>query len=133
MVVRVVIVAIAATLFGAIVGALAATNNVPASNAGQAPLSFSVQDLAPPQCAGMGLTALVLGTGATINGTAANELILGTSGSERINGNGGRDCMVGGNSGPTRDRFFGGAGGDVCIGDGTNTDSYNSCATIVNR
>lgn len=130
---RVVIVAIAATLFGAIVGALAATNNVPASNAGQATLSLSVQDLAPPQCAGMGLTNLVLGSGGTINGTAANDLILGTSGSERINGNGGRDCMVGGSSGPTRDRFFGGAGGDVCIGDGTGSDSYNSCATIVNR
>ena len=114
-------------------GVLTAANSVPSSNAGESTAALSAQDLAPSQCAGMGLTNIVTGTGGTVTGTAANDLILGTTGSETIRGGGGNDCMIGGSRGATRDTFQGGAGGDVCIGDGTRRDSYTSCATIVNR
>jgi len=132
MVVRLVAVAAAATLFGGIIGALTASTTVPTSNAGETVHSLSVNEIAPAACSGIALQDIIIGSG-NIQGTANNDLILGSSGSDTLNGNGGNDCMVGGNHGTTKDNFKGGAGNDVCIGDGANRDAYNSCATIVNR
>jgi Ca2+-binding RTX toxin-like protein len=129
---RVVAVAATATLVGGIFGAFTASVNVPASAVAQATHALTINEIAPSQCAGITLTNIVIGSG-TVNGTAANDLIIGSSGSDTLKGNGGADCMVGGSHGGTRDTFQGGPANDVCIGDGTRTDSYTSCKTIVNR
>jgi Ca2+-binding RTX toxin-like protein len=132
MTLRLVAVAATATLVGGIFGAFTASVNVPASAIAQSTHALSVNEIAPPQCAGIVLADIIIGSG-TINGTRANDLIIGSSGSDTLKGNGGSDCMIGGSHGATRDTFQGGPANDICIGDGTNTDSYTSCKTIVNR
>jgi Ca2+-binding RTX toxin-like protein len=113
----------AGVLLLALVGfAFSAANTVPASHAGQSALSIGAQDLAPPQCAGMGLTTVVT-NGA---GTAGNDLVLGTAVGETLNGNNGNDCLVGGGG---DDFLKGGAGTDVCIGGGGANEKFNQCET----
>ena len=102
--------------------AFSAANTVPASHAGQSARSIGAQDIAPPQCAGMGLTTVVT-NGA---GTAGRDLVLGTAVGETLNGNNGNDCLVGGGG---NDTLRGGAGTDVCIGGGGTNERFNSCET----
>jgi Ca2+-binding RTX toxin-like protein len=102
--------------------AFTAANTVPASHAGQSARSIGAQDIAPPQCAAMALTAVVT-NGA---GTAGNDLVLGTAVGETLNGNNGNDCLVGGGG---DDTLKGGAGTDVCIGGGGANEKFNQCET----
>jgi Ca2+-binding RTX toxin-like protein len=119
---------IAAFVLGSIavvMAAATATNNVPTSNADQLSQGTGANELKPAACAGITLTTIVTGDGATVNGTAGNDLILGGPSNNRLNGNGGTDCMLGGAG---NDNLRGGAGNDICIG-GPGTDTFNSCAT----
>jgi Ca2+-binding RTX toxin-like protein len=102
--------------------AFSASNTVPASHAGQSARPIGAQDIAPPQCAGMGLTTVVT-NGA---GSAGNDLVLGTAASDTLNGNNGNDCLVGGGG---DDFLKGGAGTDVCIGGGGANEKFNQCET----
>jgi Ca2+-binding RTX toxin-like protein len=102
--------------------AFSASNAVPASHAGQSARPIGAQDIAPPQCAGMGLTTVVT-NGA---GTAGNDLVLGTAVGETLNGNNGNDCLVGGGG---DDFLKGGSGTDVCIGGGGANEKFNQCET----
>jgi Ca2+-binding RTX toxin-like protein len=115
-------IAAGAVLLALLAFAFSASNTVPASYAGQSARSIGAQDLAPPQCAGMGLTTVVT-NGA---GTAGNDLVLGTAVGETLNGNNGNDCLVGGGG---DDFLKGGAGTDVCIGGGGATEKFNQCET----
>jgi Ca2+-binding RTX toxin-like protein len=93
-----------------VVGASAAANTVPPTNAGQSDTAAALAQLAPPECAGMGLTRLQVGPG---GGGGGNALILGDDGGGTLSGGGGDDCIVG-----ASDNFVlnGQGGNDVLIG-----------------
>jgi len=125
-----------------VVHAFTAANTVPQSRADSNTLGLGVNDLRPPECAGLILTNLVdVGAGET--GTAANDLILGTPGDDTvIRGGAGDDCILGGSGDERRWFFFfqipglfgddgddvliGGPGLDVCFG-GAGNDQYYQC------
>ena len=102
--------------------AYTANNIVPATNAGQSSIAISADTLKPPECAGITLTNLVVGT----IGTAANDLILGTAAGDIMSGGAGNDCMLGGGG---NDIMDGSTGTDVCIG-GPGADTLN-CETNI--
>ena len=119
---HVVAMAAGAVLLALLAFAFSASNTVPSSNVGQSARSIGAQNIAPPQCAGMGLTAVIT-SGA---GGAGNDLVLGTAAGETLDGNGGNDCIVGGGG---DDLLRGGAGTDVCIGGGGAHERFNQCET----
>ena len=124
-------------------GASAATNTVPPTLLGQSDTGVLIGQLAPAECAGMGLTVIRVGSGGSGGG---NALVLGTSASETLTGGGGDDCIIAGSgsdtlngqggddvliSGPGFIDFLNGGGGDdTCYGAGfLNVPS--SCETYV--
>jgi len=114
-------------LFGCVlalvtVSALAATNSVPATKAGQRTSAIGVNNLKPPQCAALNLTAIRVGN----DGTAANELVLGSAAGQTIRGRGGSDCILGGGG---NDTVRGDQQTDVCLGGPGNDTFHNSCET----
>jgi Ca2+-binding RTX toxin-like protein len=108
-----------------LISALAATNAVPASKAGQTASVISVDSKKPrPSCNGITVTTLVLGA----NGTSGGDLLLGTAAANTMAGNGGSDCIHGGGG---NDLMAGGTGTDVCIG-GPGTDTFQpNCETQI--
>ncbi len=128
-----------------ILTAYTAANTVPLTRVDGSRLGVDPNDLAPPECAGMGLTNIVI-IGAGETGTPANDLILGTDKNDpEIRGGAGDDCILGG-KGHERQRIdnswgpglFGEEGNDVLIGGpgnndhcdgGSGTDVYYSCET----
>lgn len=116
--------------------ALAAANTVPVSGASEENAAVTVEQLAPPECAGITLQNLVIGS-TRVRGSGANDLILGSAGNDDLTGRNGSDCLVGGAGndtlsggqrddvligGPGNDSLDGGAGTDTCYGgSGTNT------------
>jgi len=107
-----------------LVAAMAAANTVPTSKAFTTTKAITVNDLKPPECAGITLTAIVTGSG-TFSGTAAAELILGGPRADNINGGSGNDCILGGAG---NDTINGQGGTDICLG-GPGTDSV-TCETV---
>lgn len=124
-------------------GASAAANTVPPTNAGQVDQALLVSQLAPPECAGMSLTVLRIGGGGSGGG---NALVLGTAGNDTLTGGGGDDCIVAGEgsdslsgqggddvliSGPGFIDFLNGGGGnDTCYGRGF-LNLRSSCETYI--
>ncbi len=104
--------------------AMAASNTVPTSKLDDIVRSITPNDLKPPECAGISLTAKISSNG-NITGTGAAELIVGGPAAQTINGQGGDDCILGGGG---NDTINGGSGADVCLG-GPGTDTFSSCAT----
>jgi Ca2+-binding RTX toxin-like protein len=100
---------------------LTAANVVPSTNVGRTQQGISAQNLAPPECAGMGLTTVV--TNGT--GTNGNDLVLGDGAANTLSGGRGDDCLVGGAG---NDTLRGQNDVDVCIG-GAGTDTYQQCET----
>jgi Ca2+-binding RTX toxin-like protein len=119
---HVVAVAAGASLVALLVFAFGAANTVPTSHAGRSQQGIAVQDIAPPQCAGMALTTLVTNG----NGGTGNDLVLGTTAADTLSGNNGDDCVVGGGG---DDFLKGGSGTDVCIGGGGANEKFNQCET----
>lgn len=113
---------VAALCAVAVVG-MTATSTVAGSRAGSSTVPASASQLAPLECAGLVLSAIVTGAGA-IDGSGGSELILGSADADRIRGRGGDDCIVGGGG---NDDLNGNGGSDVCIG-GPGTDTFASCA-----
>ena len=107
-----VILLLALFLSGAV--AFTASNSVESSRIGQTLIGQNGNDVKPGDCAGITLTAVVSGT-LLVNGTAANELVLGSVGLDTLDGKAGDDCIMGGALGDT---LVGGLGNDVCIGGG---------------
>lgn len=131
---------------------LTATNNI-ASNAdaGMTQQGISLDDKTPPQCAGLGLTDILVVTSSGLfspfTGTEANELILGTASRDHIDGGGGDDCILGGGGdddgfcffffcfgglkgGAGNDVILGGPGTDACMGQDGN-DTFYDCETEI--
>lgn len=120
---RIVMLCLTLGISAAVLGTFTAANNVAPSNVGQTGAPIDANALKPPQCAGINLTNVVVGT----NGTAANDLILGPQAASTLNGNksGGVDCVVGGAGGDTI-WGNGGTNGDVCIGNG-GSNKFKQC------
>ncbi len=140
--------AIAAASLGLLVavsayGASAATNTVPPTRAGLDDEALLISQLAPEECAGMGLTRIQIGNSGSGGG---NALILGTSGNDTLTGGGGDDCIIAGSgsdvlngqggddvliSGPGFIDFLNGGGGtDTCYGYGF-LNLPNSCENYI--
>ena len=115
---------LAALVVASVISALSAANVVPGTKADQQSFSIGPNELKPPECAGLTLTATVTGSG-TFNGGAASELVLGSALADTIRAGGGNDCIVGGGG---NDTIRGEAGTDACIG-GPGTDSFFTCET----
>lgn len=107
--------------------ASATANLVVPSRLSRSNMNIIVNDLRPPECAGLNLTSLVTGSG-TIDGTSSNDLILGSGGADTLSGGGGSDCLVGGGGNDTINGS--GSKGDVCIG-GPGTDTFKKCETEI--
>lgn len=122
--------------------AVAASNTVSDSRAGEDQSSITGNDLKPAACAGINITNIV-DVGAGESGTSGNDLILGTAGNDRvIRGRGGDDCILGGAGDDSRrlpfnfipglyggngdDVLIGGPGYDACSG-GNGSDTYIGC------
>jgi len=108
--------------------AVAAANTVPASLLDDSSRAVTANDLKPSECDGIFLANLVVGSG-TINGTDANDLILGSSSADTLNGGKGNDCLMGGGG---NDALDGGQNDDVLIGGPGDDDldgrsDYDSC------
>ena len=110
-----------------LVSAMAATNTVPASNAGRNLSAITVDQKKPkPACNAITLTVLVTGGG---NGGNSNDLVIGTPAVENpLRGQNGDDCILGGAG---NDTLRGDGGTDVCIG-GAGTDTFHAtCETQI--
>jgi Ca2+-binding RTX toxin-like protein len=83
---------------------------------------ITAEDLKPSCCNGLYLTNIVRGSG-VLNGTAANDLIIGGDGPDIIDGLGGDDCILGGSG---DDMITGGDGTDICIG-GAGNNIFTAC------
>jgi Ca2+-binding RTX toxin-like protein len=129
-------------IWTALMSALAASNTVPGSRASDSQDPITPNDLKPPECAGLNLTAKIVGSG-TLTGTNAAELIIGGPGADTISGGGRGDCILGGggadniNGNAGNDVVLGGAGNDtingalgsdVCYGE-AGTDTFSNCET----
>lgn len=122
--------------------AFADQSSVQPSHSGIVVVPVTVQQLAPPACAGLALTSLVIATSGsgngngggrgggggttTVRGTAGNDLILGTPGRDRLDGRAGSDCLVGG---ADDDHLDGGPGQDACLPGGDPNDTTANCET----
>jgi len=98
--------------------AVAASNSVPETGADIDSFSIGADSLKPSDCDGLTLTNLVTGSG-TIQGTGANDLILGSSGADTIRGGNGDDCILGGGG---DDDISGMGGNDVLLGQAGDDD-----------
>jgi Ca2+-binding RTX toxin-like protein len=124
-----------------IFSAFATSVTVPVSRVGDMTYPITANDLKPPECAGLDLTNVVVGS----NGGPDNDLILGSANADTLAGGEGDDCIVGGGDNDTlmgengNDVLVGGSGddtlnggadsNDVCYG-GDGTDSFDaSCET----
>jgi len=123
-----------------LMSAQATSNTVSGSRASDTQDPITPNDVKPPECAGLNLTAKIVGSG-TLTGTTAAELIVGGPGADTISGGGRGDCIVGGggadniNGNAGNDVILGGAGNDtingalgsdVCYGE-AGTDTFSNC------
>lgn len=69
----------------------------------------------PDVCGGIHLTNIVVASGGTAVGTAANDLVLGTASSDALSGRGGDDCILAGDAG-LGNLLCGEDGNDVLVG-----------------
>jgi Ca2+-binding RTX toxin-like protein len=105
-----------------------ANNNVETSHSNKQVTTRTIPELLPPDCAGMAVTAYVMGASSPATNSAIDEIIMGTSGVDTMDGGKGDDCLMGGAG---NDAMTGGTGTDVCFG-GPGTDTFdNSCETKI--
>lgn len=136
--------------------ALAGPSSVDPSHSGMVVVPVTVQQLAPPACAALGLTTLVVtdptvattpsngngsgnggngngnggGSGGgvtTVRGTNGNDLVLGSPGRDRMDGRQGTDCLVGGAG---DDHLDGGQDQDVCSPGADPGDTTANCEVV---
>lgn len=132
---RIFIIAFGSLIIMTLSSAIAAANTVAGSAADDSSRSITPNDLAPPECASLNLTNLVVGSG-NFNGTNNNDLILGSSGADSANAKSGDDCVFLGDGDDTlkggndNDVLLGGGGDDDLRGEkGTNDYCYGGSGT----
>jgi len=116
------VIALIGLIIVSVITVVAAANRVASSRLSDQSLPIGINALKPPECAAINLTRIVIGSG-TINGTNANELILGSPLADTIRGKAGSDCILGGGG---NDDIDGGPGYDICIG-GLGNDVFSKC------
>jgi Ca2+-binding RTX toxin-like protein len=121
------VIALIGLIIVSVITVVAAANSIASSRLSDQSLPIDINALKPPECAAINVTSIVIGSG-TINGTNANELILGSPLSDTIKGKAGSDCILGGGG---NDDIDGGSGGgasgyDICIG-GPGNDVFSKC------
>jgi Ca2+-binding RTX toxin-like protein len=99
-----------------------ASNSVDPSGASASLVPVSVDAKRPPECAGLPMQSLVVGTG-VFAGSAGADLMLASASDDQVSGGSGDDCLVGGGGNDTLD---GGPGYDVCVG-GPGVNTYVGC------
>lgn len=82
---RFILLILMSAVIGATALASAASIVIPAAAMADLHMSPSAQDVAPPACAGMGLSTMISGAG-VITGTEGNDLIVGSAGNDLIDG-----------------------------------------------
>jgi Ca2+-binding RTX toxin-like protein len=112
---------------GSLAGALTASNTVPATNLLTQVNNPTLPVVAPVDCNSIVVTTLFTGLGATLNGGATADFILGGPAAQTIGGKNGDDCILGGAG---NDAITGGAGTDICSG-GPGTDTFVTCEVTV--
>lgn len=117
--------------------ALTASSTVSASNVGSSAQTITAAAKAPALCRSNGVVAstLIVSASATVNGTAAANLIIGNrqTNSQTINGGGGKDCLVAGGVpvGRTVTMAPTSGSGSVCIkGPGPGAYTYGTGCAI---
>lgn len=143
-----ILIGFAAVVVISVLTALAASNTVSNSKAGQDQSSIIGNDLKPDSCADINITNIV-DIGAGESGTSGNDLILGTDKADaEIRGGAGDDCILGGKGNERQksgkgwipgiygedgdDVLIGGPGNsDICDG-GAGNDTFYSCETELN-
>jgi hypothetical protein len=104
---------VAAVVFTAVFAIANTILNVTPPALGQLQYTVTPDAIKPDRCT-MTVTNLIASNTATVNGTAANDLILGGPARQTINGRGGDDCILGGGST--------GATNSILDGDQNNTE-----------
>ena len=116
------VIALIGLIIVSVITVVAAANSVTSSRLSDQSLPIAINALKPSECASINLTSIVIGSG-TINGTNANELILGSPLADTIKAKAGSDCILGGGG---NDDIDGGPGYDICIG-GPGSDVFSKC------
>jgi hypothetical protein len=113
-----------------VMAALAAVNTVPITLASDQTFPITVNDIAPPECAGMNLTnKIICPSSGNCNGTSANDLMIANSGNPDMHGMVGNDCVVCYSGG--RCNLHGDNGTDVCICKNGSCSFSGDCETQV--
>lgn len=135
-----------AILLAGTMAAYAATNTVPSTRLDLETIAINANALKPSACAALNLTNIASGSG-TVDGTNANDLILGSAGADTMRGRQGTDCLMGGDGdddlrgdqdgdillgGDGNDSFNGGPGTDICDGQGGTDTGHPTCETELN-
>jgi len=120
-----------ALILASVITAVAAANTVPSSRLTDQSSPITPNDLKPPECAALDLTAILVcpAAGGNCNGSNASELILGSPNADNIQGGKGNDCILGGGG---NDSLRGDQNTDVCIGGpGNDTFPNPGCETEI--
>lgn len=127
---RLAYIVMAGVILFSMIFAIAANNVVPVTYLTDRSRIVTANDLKPPACAAINLTAIYYcpTLGGACNGTDASELIIGSTADDDIDSGKGDDCILGGGG---ANKIKGEQGTDVCIG-GPDTDSFHpSCETQI--
>ena len=113
-----------------VVFAFAANNVVPPTRLSDQSSIVTANQLKPPACSAIQLTAVLVcpTAGGPCTGTNASELVIGSTVDDEIDAGKGDDCILGGKG---SDTIKGEQHLDVCVG-GPDTDSFHlSCEITV--
>lgn len=114
-------------VFTSLSTASAAANYIPPSHLTSQSFGVDANALKPPQCAGINLTTILVGSG-RIKGKNRDELILGSPLNDTItSGKKGDDCILGGGG---DDDITGNGSTSICIG-GPGNDTFHDCAIAI--
>lgn len=119
-------------LLGA-VSAVAGANVVPVTRLGMITRVNTPNDFRPPACTAS-VASIISGSG-TLNGTGANDLILGSAVGDTLYGGPGNDCLMGGSGfdwlfgEDGNDYLNGGPGFDLCFG-GIGVNTYDASCEV---
>jgi Ca2+-binding RTX toxin-like protein len=117
-IIRIAIFCLFTVVIAGVTSALAASNTVPGSHAGDDTYTVDTSPYFPPQCAGITFDRIISGSG-SIDGGPGNDLIYGSDGNDNIRGGNGHDCII---AGAGNDTVRGQNGNDILDGgEGTDT------------
>lgn len=118
---RAALLALALLAVASAVPVLTAANHVPKTFAGESTRGVEPDDLKPAECAGTAVLSHLATPTGSYTGRVEDELILGGPAGQKLDGDRGDDCILGGAG---DDVLVGGLQEDVCIG-GPGNDTFH--------